>query len=160
MANWEASCRISRVEQEDRFGCGVACLAMIAGITYAEARLTLLRYGLGSDQRRNGKKPFSTNFTELMLVLAEHGKDTTKKQWKGWDQFEGIGIIKVRCAPGAPQNSWHWVVAEQHSLFGVVIHDPDFPLPCFQRQQPEDVACHPFDNYEPHGCWISIVNRG
>lgn len=156
MAKWERTCRITKVMQEDRNGCGVACLAMVAGISYADARLTFLSYGFGSEHRRNGKQPFLSNFTELMLVSAEHGIDSKMKRWRGWDQFEGLGIIKVGGAPGGRKNQWHWVVAEKHEQFDVVIHDPDFHLPSFRRNPPQDVVSQPFESYEPHGCWISL----
>jgi ABC-type bacteriocin/lantibiotic exporter with double-glycine peptidase domain len=156
LANWESTCRITKVTQEDPFGCGVACLAMVAKTDYASARLTFLSYGFGSEHRRNGKAPFASNFAELILVLGEHGIDARMQRWKGWDQFDGIGIIKVKCGPGARKNDWHWVVAEKHAQFDVVIHDPDYFLPCFREHSPEDVQCHPFDSYEPHGNWISL----
>ena len=156
IAEWERACRITKVIQEDPNGCGVACLAMVSKTDYAEARLTFLSYGFGSEHRRHGKPPFSSNFAELILALAEHGLDARMQRWKGWDQFDGIGIIKVQCGPGARKNAWHWVVAEKHEQFGVVIHDPDFHLPCFRAHPPEGVQCHPFDSYEPNGNWISI----
>lgn len=155
-SEWERTCRIKKVIQEDPYGCGVACLAMVANTDYPTARLTFLSFGFGSENRRHGKQPFSSNFAELIVALGEHRLDARMHRWQGWDQFQGIGIIKVRCCPGARKNAWHWVVAERHERFGIVLHDPGFHLPCFLEKPPCGVQCHPFDNYEPHGNWISI----
>jgi ABC-type bacteriocin/lantibiotic exporter with double-glycine peptidase domain len=156
MEDWASTCRITNVMQEDTFGCGVACLAMIAKLDYASARLTFLSYGFGSENRPNGRAPFATNFKELLLVLGEHTLDARMKRWRGWDQFEGIGIIKVKCGPGARKNDWHWVVAEKHERYGVVVYDPMAHQPSFRKRPPEGVQSQPFKKHVPFGNWISV----
>lgn len=36
--NWRSLCRVRWVKQEDAHGCGVACLAMVAGEPYERVR--------------------------------------------------------------------------------------------------------------------------
>jgi len=154
MSNWKSTCRTTKVDQEDAHGCGVACLAMCAKVTYAESRTTFDNLGLSL--KRNNKPPYSTNFKELLAALGAQGLVASKKHWTGWDNFHGLGIIKVKCAPGAPKNRFHWVVAEQHPVHGAVIFDSDFELPCFRTAPPLGVIHNPFENYEAYGSWISI----
>ena len=51
------------------YDCGVAALAMVAGITCDEARVTFITIGLDT---RRPKKPFASNFTELRRALRAH----------------------------------------------------------------------------------------
>lgn len=48
MSTWESSCRIKKVMQRDRFGCGIACAAMIAARSYSDARSVIAERGLGA----------------------------------------------------------------------------------------------------------------
>lgn len=154
MTSWQATCRTTKVQQVDAHGCGVACVAMCSRVSYAEARKTF--DGLGLGLKRKNKPPYSTNFKELRSALAAQGLDARQKPWAGWDNFSGLGIIKVECAPGAPKNRFHWVVAEQHPVHGVVLFDSDFHLPCFRIAPPPGVAHNPFENYAAFGHWISV----
>lgn len=47
MNDWEATCRVKKVMQRDRFGCGIACAAMVAGKSYSEAKRVFTTCGLG-----------------------------------------------------------------------------------------------------------------
>lgn len=143
--------KVEKVLQEDTHGCGVACLAMVAGISYSAARATFLRLGFGPG--RNRKPPFASNFKDLMSGLGEHGISSEMKRWRTWSDIEGVSILKVE---NGRKNSWHWVVAEAHPLYKVVIHDPDLDLPVFMCPPP-GVNTRPFTAFKPYGNWIRIV---
>jgi hypothetical protein len=156
MEDWESTCRITKVMQEDTFGCGVACLAMVAKIYYAEAKRTFIKHGLDSENRPDRRKPFATIFQQLIRVLDDHTPGSKKEPWRGWDRFEGVGIIKVECRPKGGNGDWHWVVAEKHDRFDVVVHDPYHALPSFRKRPPEGVECDPFENHVSCGDWIRV----
>lgn len=151
MHAWESGCRIQKVMQRDRFGCGVACAAMVAGKSYSVARGVFTERGLGKK-----KHPFATNFSELGHCLELLGIESELKRWSSWDAVDGLGIVAVSTSLGSTDRKWHWVVAERHAVFGVVLHDPDFDLPSFSSTSPDGVQCHPITEYQPRKSWIRI----
>lgn len=152
MSTWEASCRIQKkIMQRDRFGCGVACAAMVAATSYCDARSVFTEHGLGAK-----KRPFATNFAELRRCLALMGIKSELKRWASWDDINGLGIVAVSSSLGPAHRNWHWVVAERHEVYGVVLHDPDFDLPCFSSVIPDGVQSHPFNEYQARKSWIRV----
>lgn len=152
MNDWEASCRIQKVKQHDRFGCGVACAAMVAGKRYEDARGVFVACGL--DKK---KHPLATNFSELRHCLELLGIPSELRRWTGWDAIEGLGIVAVNSSADTSSRNWHWVVAERHETFGVVLHDPDFDLPSFSDKVPHGVQSHPFTEYLARKSWIKLL---
>jgi hypothetical protein len=67
--------RYRPVAQQDKWGCGVACVASVLGISYAEvvARLGATPSKGGSKNGQNGKEPSSE---ALRRVLNDAFKDT------------------------------------------------------------------------------------
>ncbi|HBO8004302.1 TPA: hypothetical protein L5C29_003211 [Pseudomonas aeruginosa] len=155
-AGWQARCGITKVQQTDGYGCGAACLAMVTGMTYAEAREHFVSIGLGV--RRSCRPPLSTSSREMRMAVASSGLIVEARRWKGWDSFEGLGILKVRDDWRGAVGKWHWVVAFRHPEFDVVIFDPHAPDPAFRRM-PADVTCWPFHLYEPKGEWLQVEQR-
>lgn len=145
-------CKIQHVRQLDAFGCGIACVAMADGSSYADARATFDK--LGYAHYRKYRKPYSTNFRELRAALSHRDIDTTMRRWEGWEAFSGVGIVKVASSLGSA-NLWHWVIAEEHQQFGVVVHDPDFHLPGLSRVE-GGMDYTPLTNYHPGASWIQI----
>jgi ABC-type bacteriocin/lantibiotic exporter with double-glycine peptidase domain len=147
--NWRSLCRVRWVKQKDAHGCGVACLAMVAGESYERVRAHFVDQGLGEGRGR--KHPFSTNFRELLAISALLGLKGTMKRWTGWQAVSGAGIIKVPTTG----LDWHWVVVERTEAFGAVAHDPELDCPAFDRA-PLDVMYRRPDSLRPSGNWISF----
>lgn len=68
---WQRKCGILKVVQEDHYGCGVACLSMVSGQSYTEARQDFVRLGLA--QRRGCRPALSTTTGEVRMALAAAG---------------------------------------------------------------------------------------
>lgn len=151
MGNWESTCRVKKIMQRDRFGCGVACAAMVAGTSYDSARRIFSESGLAAKNR-----PFATNFSELRHCLKLLGIDSTLRRWSSWDDLDDLGIVAVSSSQNSSTRNWHWVVCERHEHFGVVLHDPDFDLPSFSSQIPDGIHSHPFTEYQARKSWIRI----
>lgn len=151
--NWVDTCSIRKVRQLDDFGCGVACLAMVVGITYNEARAIFI--GLGLDRQNiPGRSPFASTFSQLRQAIATSTTHTARmRKWTGWKQIQQHAILKVSSSNGG--SNWHWVVAERHLTYGIVIHDPASAKPSFQIA-PEGVVGIDFQRYEPTGNWLEI----
>jgi len=147
--NWRRFCRMKWARQKDSHGCGVACLAMVAGEPYERVRALFLDQGLGL--RRGSRHPFATNFRELLTISALLGLKGTMRRWTGWQAMNGVGIIKVPTTG----RDWHWVAVERTEAFGAVAHDPALDWPAFDRA-PLDVMYRTPESLGPSGNWISF----
>lgn len=147
--NWRSYCRVKWVRQVDSHGCGVACLAMIAGEPYERVRALFVDQGLG--ERRGCRHPFATNFHELLTISKLLGLKGTMRRWTGWQALNGVGIIKV---PTTARN-WHWIAVERTAIFGAVAHDPSLDWPAFDCA-PLDVMYRTPESLGPAGNWISF----
>ncbi|TPK80389.1 hypothetical protein FJ527_01025 [Mesorhizobium sp. B2-4-18] len=90
------------VKQSDENGCGVACVAMIADITYSQARKQMF------GDRRGGY----TNTGDLRRALAQLGIQTgprlvrlKKNQTPAELPFDAILKTNVK-----QDGEWHWVI--------------------------------------------------
>lgn len=141
-----------KIRQRLPHDCGVACLAMVAAVSYETAALAFSQAGLS--QRRKQRPPFSSNFNELLLAGTFLGIQGRRRRFRSWNDVDQKAIIKVR-----PQKSgnWHWVVAGRDST-GIFILDPATELPSFQTL-PFDTEAINFDFYAPDGCFIEIFTH-
>lgn len=155
---WQAYCAIQKVAQteSDPYGCGVACLAMVSGITFAEARAHFISLGLGI--RRSHRAAFSTSSREMRTAIASMGIMTEARRWCGWEQFHGVGVLKVRDDWRGAINKWHWVVAFRHPTLDLAIFDPHMTIPAFKKIMLEGTHL-PFAMYEPKGEWFQVEQR-
>lgn len=156
---WERTCKTRLTRQRQATDCGVACLSMVARVTYDKAHATLA--GLGCDK---GRRPMATNYRQLELALREHGVIVRRSRWCGWQSLHGIGVLKVQVgAQGAretPLNrNWHWVVAERHPNFGIVLRDPACPLVALEKP-PMNVMHQDLSRYQPYGSWLTVAAQG
>lgn len=154
-SDWQTACAVPKVDQVEVYGCGVACLSMVAGLEYSAARKIFVNAGMA--RRRGGKAPLSTNMSDLCTTLTMAGLANAPRKWNDWSNFRGLGIIKVRLRlPGAGKG-WHWAVAFAHDAYEFVIFDPHFPMPALRRM-PLDVECCQFDLFDVVGKWIQVEN--
>jgi len=156
VGSWQDRCGVLKVVQTDRYGCGIACLAMVAGIPYEVARQQFNEYGLGI--RRGCRPAYSTTTSELIGAVGRSGLLVQPRRWRGWSDFHGLGILKVRDDWRGKKGKWHWAVAFRHNEFGVVVFDPHETTPSFE-QMPMDVICIDFRYYEPKGQWLQVEQR-
>lgn len=155
-ADWQSRCGVQKIVQTDRYGCGIACLAMVSGTTYDQARIHFNAIGYGI--RRSGRPPYSTSSREMLHAVASSGLIVECRRWAGWSAFHGLGVLKVRDDWRGAKGRWHWVVAFRHSEFGVVVLDPHQDDPSFQIM-PAEVLCMDFRIYEPKGEWFQVEQR-
>ncbi|HDS1721456.1 hypothetical protein NPS53_08105 [Pseudomonas putida] len=153
---WQSLCGIQKVVQTDRYGCGIACLAMVSGTTYESARERFNELGLGV--RRSCRPAYSTSGREMHYALASTGLIAESRRWKSWDAFQGLGVLKVRDDWRGAKGRWHWVVAFRHSAFGIAVFDPHQTEPSFQ-EMPLDVLCFDFQIYQPKGTYYQVEQR-
>lgn len=151
--DWVARVHLAKVTQEDAYGCGAECLAMVAGFSYDRARAHFVTLGLG--ERRCGRPPLATNMTELAWAIASKGLLVEQRRWRGWDALEGLAVLKVRDDWRGAKNRWHWAVAVRHPDYDVVVLDPHGNLPAFRRP-PLDVLANSFERYSIRGRFLQV----
>ena len=96
--------KLRRLIQRDTTGCGLACVAMIAGKKYAEVKRKAIELGLVDS---NG--PFRTSCGELrMLVKAIGGEALIGRKATYWASLPDLAIAGINYRE--KKNEWHWVV--------------------------------------------------
>jgi ABC-type bacteriocin/lantibiotic exporter with double-glycine peptidase domain len=95
---------IRRVVQEDETGCGIACVAMLSGQSYAAIKRLFVQKIF---QRRRQK--LWTRHSDIQKALAEFGIETRRRRFKQWKNIQGIAVVPIdRRKKGY---YWHWVIA-------------------------------------------------
>ena len=122
---------------------------MLSGAPYQDVRRLFQEQGL--DKPRGRRKPFASNFHELMGVAENLGLRGSMRRWAGWGAVQGMGIIKVPSAPPL----WHWMVVEWTKEYGMVAQDPALDWPAFEHA-PLDVMYRRPESLKPYGNWISF----
>lgn len=153
--------RIDHVRQRNRHDCGLACLAMAAGLSYDEGLRIFSQVGLS--EPRGKKKPFSTNYMELRMALCAAGASPAMKRFTSWQNLGDLAILKIanKSTPKAHDN-WHWVVAVRQGLptplgvRSIEVLDPDFELKGLEITPPD--ATHvTLEYFRPYGSYLEIA---
>jgi|SRR3989338_2155404 len=99
--------KIRRVWQRYKSDCGVACVAMIAGVSYEQA----FEAFCFSEEA----KKFYTSRGQLIEALEELGFTMHWKMFRSWEEVPGCAIVPVnhRCN----RKNFHWVVYDGKAVF-------------------------------------------
>ena len=93
---------LKRIVQEDSFGSGIACVAMLAGKSYGAVRKEMFPDGVVS----------GTNTGGLRKALAAHGLELARHlvpfRSTKYQDLEDDAILKANPRHGGAE--WHWVV--------------------------------------------------
>ncbi|WAT32239.1 hypothetical protein [Pseudomonas sp. GXZC] len=92
------------------------------------------------------------------MAISSVGLLSEAKRWKGWHQFHGLGVLKVRDDWRGAHKKWHWVVAFRHPTLDLAIFDPHMAIPAFKQLLLDDTYL-PFSMYEPKGEWFQVEQR-
>lgn len=108
---------IKRILQEDATGCGLACIAMIVGKTYAEVKKIAL-----DNEILEEKRTFYTKDKHLISLL-DYFNFKAKKERKvsQWPLVQTLSIVAINYKKN--NDSWHWVVYVPDENQGYVL-DP------------------------------------
>lgn len=110
--------KIKRVIQQDSTGCGIACIAMVAGISYSEAK----RITLNNRILKKSVKNFYTTTKDLVNILNSIGIESSKgRKVRYWSSINTISIVGINYLETT--NTWHWVVFIPNEDNGYVL-DP------------------------------------
>jgi hypothetical protein len=104
--------RVAWVRQEHANGCGPACVAMIVGITYAEA-CAAIEVSPSHGHRGSDWETGGTNHMAVDHVLQQHGfwRQRTYRAWCGDEHWPPEPWAPVHlCQVDQPSGNAHFVV--------------------------------------------------
>src|SRR3989304_5251799 len=93
---------MKRVIQEDEAGCGIACVAMVTGKTYLQAKFFCLK--LFSPQTDSPPPP---RHYQLQCALRKLGIATEKRPFRHWRAIETLSVVTIS---RRSDTGWHWGV--------------------------------------------------
>lgn len=110
--------KIRSVRQRYRSDCGVACVAMVAGVPY---QLAFSELGFSEKDSR-----FYTRHGQLAKALENLGCLVQRRRFRSWEDISGWAILPVnhRCS----RQHFHWVVYD-----GNTVLDPYPTRPCREK---------------------------
>lgn len=93
---------MKRIEQVDELGCGIACIAMLAGVSYSHARKTMF-----------GQKEVESTYTRhLRKALRKYGLLSASRlrplKTKTYHDLPHDAILKANVKNNGKE--WHWLV--------------------------------------------------
>jgi hypothetical protein len=122
----DSAMTMRRKIQHDTTGCGIACAAMLAGVTYAAAKSRAIALGL---IEKGG--PFYTGSAELQNLLGSFGVVCLRgRRVARWVSVTGPAIVAINHQSGS--NTWHWVVY-MSSQCGAYVLDPRAAIKASRR---------------------------
>jgi ABC-type bacteriocin/lantibiotic exporter with double-glycine peptidase domain len=128
-----------RVEQKDDTGCGIACVAMITGKTYRQAkRFFQERVFLPTE-----RKPHTRHY-QLRRALEKLGISTEKRLFRKWRSIENLSIVPIS---RRADTGWHWVVFVPNGVRPYIL-DPE---PAKVRRR------YDFRGMKARGLYIAIL---
>jgi hypothetical protein len=97
--------RISHVRQRGEDDCGVACTAMLADISYAQAKTTLMNH-VGSSSLLTKTKHLRAALDESNIRLGSEVRSSD------WNQLLGLGRVLLLSTNYLEErdSNWHWCV--------------------------------------------------
>jgi ABC-type bacteriocin/lantibiotic exporter with double-glycine peptidase domain len=93
---------IRRVQQGDEEGCGIACVAMVTGKTYPQAKKFFLERVFLPTERKPHTRHYQLRRALRMLRIA-----TEKRAFSNWRSIESLSIVPIN---RRLDGGWHWVV--------------------------------------------------
>ena len=95
---------LKRVVQKDATGCGLACIAMVAGVSYTQAKKAAVKSRVVDENQ-----PYYTNSGQLARILEELGGSAEKgRRLSHWSSLTSLCIVGIGYKEA--EDTWHWVV--------------------------------------------------
>jgi len=95
------------VVQQERTGCGIASVAAIAGLSYAQAKTIANSLGIFASDRR-----LWSETAHVRALLAHLGATTEpgEQPFRAWRRLPKLALLAIRWHRERGRPFWHWVV--------------------------------------------------
>jgi len=106
------------VIQEEISGCGIAASAVLAGLSYHEARQKAAALGIYAED-----KALWSDTGYVRKLLGELGVSVASEEteFESWEQLPDKALLAIKWRLEAGKPFWHWVVFVRHSSGAVVL---------------------------------------
>lgn len=95
------------VIQQDPTGCGIACVATLARITYKQAKGTATKIGISHDDHKLWSE---TDYVRKLLAQYKIKISTRQGSFKGWDKLPDCALLAIKWHVEDGASYWHWTV--------------------------------------------------
>lgn len=95
------------VVQQEIAGCGIASVAVLAGVTYREAKAAANRLGIHA-----ADKSLWSDTRYVRALLKQYGIAAGKGEtpFKSWDTLPDLALLAIKWHLEGDRPFWHWVV--------------------------------------------------
>ncbi len=113
-----SSLEFQAVIQEEVTGCGIAVCAVLARISYAEARERALKLGIDAADSR-----LWSDTSSVRRLLYELGIDCAEEEspFSTWEELPDTALLAIKWHLEKGKPFWHWVVFSRTASDGVVL---------------------------------------
>lgn len=95
------------VIQENATGCGIACVAMLAGRSYAETRSDAGRLGIFADDRQLWSE---TGPVRRLLSYYNIAVEDSERPFSTWKELPDLALLAIKWRLVNERPCWHWTV--------------------------------------------------
>jgi hypothetical protein len=91
----------------ERTGCGIASVAVLAGVTYRQAKQAANRLGIFAEDRRLWSE---THHVRRLLREYRFRTSSRKTPFVSWSMVPDRALLAIKWHREGDQTFWHWVV--------------------------------------------------
>lgn len=124
------------VIQEEPSGCGIASVAMLAGVSYQQAKEKANSIGIFAEDEKLWSQ---TGYVRRLLDEYSIPAPQEETPFKSWNDLPDLALISLKWRIENNQPLWHWSVFSREELGGVVF-DPAAYLENNQRTDFENMS--------------------
>jgi ABC-type bacteriocin/lantibiotic exporter with double-glycine peptidase domain len=106
-ANAETGVAMKPVVQLERTGCGIACVAALAGVGYRQAQRVANRLGIFADDPRLWSE---THYVHRLLKQYGIRPARVETPFISWEALPDCALLAVKWHKEEDRAFWHWVV--------------------------------------------------
>lgn len=112
------------VLQEDLTGCGIACVATLANVSYQQVKSVAMTLGIDVGDSR-----LWSNTAYVRVLLNHYGIQSLpgESPFRSWQALPPLALLATKWHRKNNQAFWHWVIYWKRPD-GPVVLDPKFNL--------------------------------
>jgi ABC-type bacteriocin/lantibiotic exporters, contain an N-terminal double-glycine peptidase domain len=119
--------------QEDSYGCGIACIAMITGKSYRDIK----NRHVDDIRRRYGDNRDSIDISVMRLIISQYGINLPEdRDFDDWEEIVSSDeqkdcLVAINCRGSGYNAEYHWVVYDGEAEF---VRDPNNTIKKHERR--------------------------
>ncbi len=109
--------------QEETAGCGIASVANIVGVSYADAKQKASELGISAED-----EALYSDTAYVRRLLAEYGVKTspTEIPFVSWDELPKLALLSIKYREESGRSLWHWVIYRRDHNAAVVLDSASY----------------------------------